>query len=126
MNRLRLGCAYVLPARQVYSSHHNSHRYRLRPILLDMVGAGGEFLTEDVAQQQADAFHTHEPTGRPLGDDGFITGFERLVGRDIHKKKPSRKRKRTRNRWGVSLIPSALHVHSVLAWETARVARSAN
>lgn len=51
--------------------------------MLEMVGDWGEFVTEDVAQQEADALREHEPTGRP-GDDGFITGFERLLGRDIN------------------------------------------
>ncbi|MCK5558702.1 MAG: transposase [Candidatus Hydrogenedentes bacterium] len=58
--------------------------------LLEMVGDWEGFLTEQVAEQEAHALRMHERTGRPLGDDGFIAGLERLLGREIRKKKKAR------------------------------------
>lgn len=38
-------------------------------------------------------FKSHLNTGRPLGSDDFVTMAERLLGRDLKKKKPGPKRK---------------------------------
>jgi len=39
--------------------------------------------------------HRHESTGRPLGDEGFVTKLESLVGRPLkpQKRRPKPKRK---------------------------------
>ena len=64
--------------------------------LLDMVGDWREFLAQDVGKEEADSFRLHERTGRPLGDERFVTRVERLLGRQIRKRKPGRKPKETR------------------------------
>ena len=42
---------------------------------------------------QENEFERHERTGRPLGDEKFIRKAERLLNRDLQKKKPGPKRK---------------------------------
>lgn len=64
--------------------------------LLDMVGDWRRYLAQDVGQEEADTFRLHERTGRPLGDERFVTRLERLLGREIRKRKPGRKPKETR------------------------------
>ncbi len=64
--------------------------------LLEMVGDWSQFLSEDLAEHDAERLRMHERTGRPLGDDGFIARIERLLGRDIRKRKPGRKLKNRR------------------------------
>ena len=64
--------------------------------LLEMVGDWSQFLSEDLAELDAERLRMHERTGRPLGDDGFIARIERLLGRDIRKRKPGRKLKNRR------------------------------
>ena len=36
----------------------------------------------------------HGRTGRPAGDEGFISEFEKLTGKALKKKKPGRKAKK--------------------------------
>ena len=43
------------------------------------------------AQELEDEFERHSRTGRPLGDDGFIGNAERLLNRNLRKKKPGPK-----------------------------------
>jgi len=44
------------------------------------------------------AFRSHLRTGRPRGDQGFVAGLEKSLGRPLHRRKPGppagRKRKR--------------------------------
>ena len=60
------------------------------------------FMTEEIqdwsaylsAQEKAGEqinFSSHISTGRPLGDDNFITKLEQLTGRKLRKQKPGRK-----------------------------------
>jgi REP-associated tyrosine transposase len=39
---------------------------------------------------EVEEFSKHERTGRPLGDDGFIEMAEKLLKRDLKKKRPGR------------------------------------
>lgn len=48
----------------------------------------GEDKKEDLA-----AFRNHESTGRPLGDDVFLTKLEQITGRTLRKNKAGRPRK---------------------------------
>jgi putative transposase len=51
---------------------------RVRP-LLDLVGDWKEFLKDDSAER--DLIRKHARTGRPLGDDAFVTECEQRTGR---------------------------------------------
>lgn len=65
--------------------------------LLDMVDDWRGFLSEDVSAKEIDRFQHHERTGRPLGDDGFVTNIEKVVNRLIKKQKPGPKPKKRVN-----------------------------
>ena len=41
---------------------------------------------------EVNQFHSHERSGRPLGEDRFITKLELLLGRSLHLKKPGPKK----------------------------------
>ncbi len=49
--------------------------------LLEMVGDWGEFLPQEIAQEDVRLLRSHERTGRPLGDEGFIDRLETATGR---------------------------------------------
>jgi putative transposase len=65
--------------------------------LLDMVEDWKGFLLEDVSGDEIDKFRYHERTGRPLGDEGFITKIERVLSRFLKKQKPGPKPKNRGN-----------------------------
>jgi len=52
------------------------------------------YLREKESEEDIDKFRKHENTGRPLGDDGFITKLEKITGRTLRKKKPGRPKKK--------------------------------
>jgi putative transposase len=60
--------------------------------LLDMFGDWREFLSMGLTSKEADKFRSHERTGRPLGDDRFISSLEERLGRDLRPRKPGPKR----------------------------------
>jgi putative transposase len=51
------------------------------------------YLDEDEDDGFPDEIHLHQKTGRPLGDDDFLTKLEAMTGLRLHKKKPGRPRK---------------------------------
>jgi putative transposase len=51
-----------------------------------LLASGDQVLFDDVRQ--------HERTGRPLGEEGFISNMSAITGRDLAKKKPGPKRKK--------------------------------
>jgi len=51
------------------------------------------FLSEEECCADAGLFKAHTGNGRPLGDNSFIEGIERLTGRSFHKLKPGPKPK---------------------------------
>ena len=61
--------------------------------LLGLVGKWREFLSQAVPQNQVEALRRHERTGRPLGEQGFVTKLEEALGRMLHRGKPGPKRK---------------------------------
>ena len=61
--------------------------------LLDMVADWESFLSEDVSTKETNRFQYNERTGRPLGDDGFVTKIENILNRLLKKQKPGTKRK---------------------------------
>ena len=64
---------------------------RVAPVL-ELAGGTAwlAFLAEGVSEEQAERFRRHERTGRPLGDEGFVTRLERVLGRVLrpHKRGP--------------------------------------
>lgn len=58
--------------------------------LIDLCGDWKEYLQQAVADTEVD-FKKHSSTGRPLGDDSFIERAEKLLNRDLRKKKPGPK-----------------------------------
>ncbi len=51
--------------------------------LLERIGDWRAFLGERQRPGLAEDLRTHESTGRPLGDPGFVEGLERIVGRSL-------------------------------------------
>ena len=47
--------------------------------LKEMVADWKSFLLEDVSVKEVNRFRHHERTGRPLGDDGFVTKIEKSI-----------------------------------------------
>jgi len=58
--------------------------------LLDLAGDWRRYLQE-AQSYETEEFSKHERTGRPLGNDGFIEMAEKLLKRDLKKKRPGRK-----------------------------------
>ena len=61
---------------------------RVAPVL-ELAGGTAwlDFLAEGVSEEQAERFRRHERTGRPLGDEGFVTRLERVLGRVLRPQK---------------------------------------
>ncbi len=70
---------------------------RVKP-LLDMAGDWREFLSGGAEAGLAQAIRRHERTGRPLGDDGFVEGLEKRLGRVLRRQRPGPKPRRRRRR----------------------------
>jgi len=64
--------------------------------LLAMVGNWRKFLSEPTAEETGAKLRLHERTGRPLGDERFLTKLERRLHRVLKPKKPGRKPKTRR------------------------------
>jgi putative transposase len=60
--------------------------------LLDLVGDWVGFLSTGCSDTEAAALSSHERTGRPLGDDHFLTELEAALGRSVRRRKPGPKR----------------------------------
>ena len=59
--------------------------------LLDMVGDWGQFLSEELPDEEIGLLRSHEHTGRPLGTERFIDWLEKTSGRILRRQKPGRK-----------------------------------
>ncbi|MCF6283250.1 MAG: hypothetical protein L3J28_13795, partial [Candidatus Polarisedimenticolaceae bacterium] len=55
--------------------------------LLNLVGDWKEYLMQ-AQGYSGEEFERHERTGRPLGNESFIEKAEKLLGRELKKKKP--------------------------------------
>jgi putative transposase len=60
--------------------------------LAELVSDWPAFLEEEIRPDQYSAIRSHEKTGRPLGDDGFLERLEQLTARSLKKKKPGPKK----------------------------------
>lgn len=61
--------------------------------LLQMIPNWDELLSETCADKEYDSIRRHEKTGRPLGDEGFISRLEQATGRRLRRRKPGPKKK---------------------------------
>ena len=62
--------------------------------MLEIVGDWRAFLSDPAADGAGKTLEHHERTGRPLGDENFLTRLERLLNRALKPKKPGRKPKK--------------------------------
>jgi putative transposase len=61
--------------------------------LLGLVNNWRLFLQAGITDQEAEMMRWHERTGRPLGQEGFISTLENTLGRILRPQKPGRKKK---------------------------------
>ena len=62
--------------------------------LLEIVGDWRAFLSDPAADETGPKLQHHERTGRPLGDENFLTKLERLLNRVLKPKRAGRKPKK--------------------------------
>jgi putative transposase len=62
--------------------------------LLDIVGDWREFLATEYGKEVLEAVRCKEKTGRPLGEDAFVSKIEQLLGRSLQMQKRGPKGKR--------------------------------
>jgi len=62
--------------------------------LLDIVPNWRGFLRRDISEKASSILHIHERTGRPLGNDKFVSRLERKLNRTLAKQKPGPKKKK--------------------------------
>ena len=62
--------------------------------LLDIVDDWRAFLSDPAADGMGQTLQHHERTGRPLGDENFLTKLEGLLNRVLKPRKPGRKPKK--------------------------------
>ena len=56
--------------------------------LLGMVGDWSRFLSQELPGEDLKKLRTHETTGRPLGDESFVSSLEAALGVSLQKRKP--------------------------------------
>ncbi|MHC4455144.1 MAG: transposase, partial [Planctomycetota bacterium] len=85
-----------------------SHVYGKEDVLLsrtsllnEMIDDWKEFLNSTTSEQDIKMLQQHERTGRPLGSYGFLTRLEKSIGRLLKPKRPGRKPKKGKIRYGV-------------------------
>jgi len=55
--------------------------------LLEMFGDWREYLSKSISAEEAEEIQRHERTGRPLGDETFLSDLEKKLGRDLRPRK---------------------------------------
>jgi len=70
-------------------------------LLNEMIDDWKEFLGLTTSEQDIKMLQLHERTGRPLGNDGFLTRIENAIGRILKPKRPGRKPKKGKYMYGV-------------------------
>ena len=61
---------------------------RTKPLAAMIKSSWKKFLSVDVRESDMELFRKHERTGRPIGDDAFIEGLEKLPDRKLKSEKP--------------------------------------
>lgn len=96
LNPVRAGLC-ELPADWRWSSVHAHRRgeddllVTVKP-MVDRFKDWQAFLAKNDAKNQLEIFRKHSRTGRPVGNDQFVSRLERLTGRTLVKRKPGRPR----------------------------------
>jgi putative transposase len=62
--------------------------------LLQLAPDWRRFLTRVIREEDVKALRAHEHTGRPLGDEAFLTSLEQNLGRILRRQKPGPKGRR--------------------------------
>jgi putative transposase len=78
---------YPWSSARAHLARRNDRLVRVRP-LLQLVGDWGALLASGLPEGEGQALRRHERTGRPLGNDNFITRLEGLVGKVLRRGKP--------------------------------------
>jgi putative transposase len=100
LNPVRAGLAegaegWKWSSARAHLSGKDDELVKVRP-LLEMVGEWGEYLSSGMDGEAAEALRRHERTGRPLGDDRFVEGLEKRLGRSLRRQRPGPKPRRHR------------------------------
>ncbi len=66
---------------------HDDPVVSVKPMLRRVLN-WGDYLSQGQTQAEADTIRRAASTGRPAGDDGFISSLELLTGRELRRKKP--------------------------------------
>ena len=61
--------------------------------LIKIIPDWQDLLASDLTEEEYKTLRRHERTGRPLGNDDFVTGMENLTARALRMKKPGPKKK---------------------------------
>jgi putative transposase len=64
--------------------------------LLAMIGDWNAFLNSAVADEELRVLRRHGRTGRPLGDEKFVEGLEKMLGRVL---KPQKRGPKPKRQW---------------------------
>lgn len=59
--------------------------------LKEIIGDWKRYLEEPLSEAEVERFRKASSTGRPLGDEQFVTGLERQLLRPLHRRKPGPK-----------------------------------
>jgi len=57
------------------------------------IGRTGDFLSEELPEEEIGLLRSQEHTGRPLGGESFVSLLEDTSGRTLRRQKPGRKPK---------------------------------
>ena len=76
---------------RAHLSGENDALVNVRP-MLERITDWDRYLSQDVDHDIVDAIRKHTRTGRPKGDDGFLSRLESATGRSLRKGKPGRQR----------------------------------
>ncbi len=96
-NPVRAGL--VSEVEDYYWSSAKAHIFRKKDGLLSdsyfvsSIPDWASYLREETHDAEIELIRSHSKTGRPLGDDEFISELERITGRCLRKRKPGRKKK---------------------------------
>ena len=72
-------------------------RYKVYQISTVIKGDWRDFPGQRLSPTETDDIRKHAQTGRPLGDERFVTRLECLIGRELRPRKPGRKPKKSGN-----------------------------
>ena len=81
---------YPWSSAAAHSTGRDNELVKVAP-MLELVPNWVTFLSTECSDTESEALPRHERTGRPLGDDDFISRLESALGRTIRRQKPGPK-----------------------------------